>query len=201
MALEKQIIERLNSITNLLNEIQVNAKRTEEFPEQTDLQLDSKIRISYETISYWTTIGDILGLIGFGAFSDKKPYQIATEGQSVFNVDPNADNIDVWVGSHYQIEGRDYNRVAGVVTLIAPYVLTAGDIFSYRTYSSDSTTEQFEATEGQTVFTLSSIARSNEIHVNALYQIEGLHYNISGNTLTFTYPLTEDDIVTRRKFR
>lgn len=199
MALEKQIIERLNSITNLLNEIQANAKRTEEFPEQTELQLDSKIRISYETISYWTTIGDILGLIGFGAFSDKKPYQIATEGQVVFNVDPTADNIDVWIGSHYQVEGRDFNRVAGIATMT--YALTAGDVFSYRTYSSDSTTEQFEATEGQTVFTLSSISRSNEIHVNALYQIEGLHYNISGNTLTFTYPLTEDDIVTRRKFR
>lgn len=199
MAVDKLILQRLNSITTLLNEIQANAKRTEEFPEQTDLQVDSKIRITFESDSYWTTIGDILSLVGFGAFSDKKPYQVATEGQTIFNVDANADNIDVWIGSHYQREGIDFTRVAGIVEM--DYALTAGDIFSYRTYSSDSTTEQFTATDGQDEFTLSSISRSNEIHVGSMYQIEGLHYNISENILTFTYMLSEGDIVTSRKFR
>lgn len=60
MALEKQILEQLNSITNVLNEWQANAKRTEEFPEMTDIEADSKLRVSFETISYWVSIQDLI---------------------------------------------------------------------------------------------------------------------------------------------
>lgn len=133
--------------------------------------------------------------------SNKQPYFEATEGQTVFNVDASADNIDVWVGGVYQIETQDYNRVSGTVTLVPPYTLSAGDRVVYRTYSNESSIEPFTATASQTVFTLTNTPRTVDVHVGGVYQIQGQDYNISENIITFTYGLASGDKVTVRKFR
>jgi len=198
MAIETQILQRLNAITSLLNEMQADAKRTEDFPELTDIHSDSKIRVSYNTDSYWTTIGAILQVMGDVFFSEKFSIE-ATDGQIIFNVNAIADNIDVWIGSDYQVEGVDYTRVAGIVTMTNP--VTLGDIFTYRTFSSDSTKEPFVATEGQTVFELSNNTRNVDVFVNGLYQIEIRDYTKSENFITFEYGLTAGDNVTVRKYR
>lgn len=198
MAIETQILQRLNAINTLLNEMQADAKRTEDFPELVDLHSDSKLRVTLDEDSYWTTIGAILEVIGMGFFSEKTSIE-SGDGQIVFNVNAVADNIDVWIGSDYQVEGVDYTRVAGIVTMTNP--VTLGDIFTYRTFSSDSTKEPFVATEGQTVFELSNSARNVDVFVNGLYQIEIRDYTKSENFITFEYGLTAGDNVTVRKYR
>src|SRR5690606_37388049 len=198
MALETQILQRLNAINTLLNTMQADAKRTEDFPELIDIHSDSKIRVSYNTDSYCTTIGSILQVMGDVFFSEKFSIE-ATDGQIIFNVNAIADNIDVWIGSDYQVEGVDYTRVAGIVTMTNP--VTLGDIFTYRTFSSDSTKEPFVATEGQTVFELSNNTRNVDVFVNGLYQIEIRDYTKSENFITFEYGLTAGDNVTVRKYR
>lgn len=198
MAIETQILQRLNAINTLLNTMQADAKRTEDFPELIDIHSDSKIRVSYNTDSYWTTIGDILQVMGDVFFSEKTSIE-SGDGQIVFNVNAIADNIDVWIGSDYQVEGVDYTRVAGIVTMTNP--VTLGDIFTYRTFSSDSTKEPFVATEGQTVFELSNNTRNVDVFVNGLYQIEIRDYTKSENFITFEYGLTAGDNVTVRKYR
>lgn len=63
MALEKQILEQLNAITVWRNELIANAKRTEEFPEMTELEVNSKIRVSFENESYWLDLNTIIGFL------------------------------------------------------------------------------------------------------------------------------------------
>src|SRR5690606_4076456 len=120
MALEKQILEQLKAITVRLNEWESNAKRTEEFPELTTFQPESKIRVSFDTDSYWTTLNQLLSYFGIGAFSDKQPYIVATEGQLEFTItDSDAENVDVFVNGIFQIQGSgefdDYQRVGNMV--------------------------------------------------------------------------------------
>ena len=131
--------------------------------------------------------------------SEKQPFFEATEGQTQFNIDASADNIDIWVGGVYKVEAQDYVRDLGVITM--QYPLKAGNRVSHRTYTSESTKETFTASQDQTDFSLSSICRSVEVHVNGRYQIEEQDYTITDNIVTFTYNLKQNNIVTVRKFR
>ena len=63
MSFETLVIERLTAITNKLNDIQVNAKRTEEFPEQELLVPTSKMRVSKGGVSEWLEIQKLIDAI------------------------------------------------------------------------------------------------------------------------------------------
>lgn len=57
------VFERLISITNTLNQIIANSKRTEELPEQTNLVPTSLIRVSNDGVSQWLEIQKLINSI------------------------------------------------------------------------------------------------------------------------------------------
>lgn len=136
MALEKQILERLNAMTVKLNEIQQNAKRTEEFPELTELELTSKIRVSYDTNSYWISMQRLFNALGLGGLSVKQPTQTAEDGQLIINTDPTFSSIDLHINNVWQIQGVDYTYASGTITM--DYPLQEGDIITIRGYRESS---------------------------------------------------------------
>lgn len=131
--------------------------------------------------------------------SNKPPYQLATDGQTEILIDESADNVDIWINQVMQLETIDYNRLAGVVTMT--YALSENDSIVHRTYTSESVKEIFTADELDTTVTLTSSPRSVDVWVNGVYQIEDIAYTISGNIITFTYPLSDGDYINVRKHR
>jgi hypothetical protein len=131
--------------------------------------------------------------------SDKQPYELATDSQTVILVDASADNVDIWINQVMQTEGLQYNRVAGNVTMTYP--LSEGDTIVKRAYTSESVKEVFTAIDLQTEVVLSNSPRNIDVWVNGVYQIEIIHYTLSENIVTFTYSLNDADYINVRKNR
>ena len=131
--------------------------------------------------------------------SEKPNYITATDGQTEFSIDESVDNVDVYVNRLYQIESVDYNRVLGTITFQSS--LDDGDIVNYRTFTTETSKESVLAAQDQTEIELSNTPRTIDVWVNRLQQIEGIDYNKSGNIVTFTSLLDENDYIIIRKYR
>lgn len=134
--------------------------------------------------------------------SDKPPYELATAGQIEIEIDSSSDNVDIWIGSVYQIENIHYHRELDKVVMNTP--LDEGDVISKRYYTQDSVKEPFLiATDGQASITMTNNPRSVDVINGSVILTEGVHYNKSNNIINFVLPYTVDagDYITVRKYR
>ena len=60
--------EQVIALTNQLNAIITNSKQTQELPEQTSVDLNSKIRVTKNGVSEWLTVQSIIDQTSVGLF-------------------------------------------------------------------------------------------------------------------------------------
>jgi len=63
-----------------------------------------------------------------------------------------------------------------------------------------STRTPYTATQNQTTFSLQGKSENIEVHVNPVYQMPTIDYNITNGNVVFTYPLNAGDIVNIRHY-
>lgn len=102
-----QLREQVISLTEIVNQIQTNAKTTAEFTEQTPLNLNSKVRITNNGVSEWTTIQAIINQVAaanslyvgsyasLSALTTAHPTPIAGS-RAIITVDGDDDKIAYW---------------------------------------------------------------------------------------------------------
>jgi len=119
-------------------------------------------------------------------------------GAQVFTLSYAPNNVDVYVNHVWQIPTTDATLSGADVTVIS--TLTIGDVVTVRPFGAANLPEQFTATSGQTVFTLSVTPNNVDVHSNRVWQIPITDYTLSGNLLTLSEPATAGDIITLRPF-
>src|SRR5690554_2572431 len=123
MSLLNDLIDRVAALTNRLNDIASNSKRTEEMPPMTPLERNSLIRVSKNGDSYKTSVQDIVGLFSdFDGIIQMGTLEIVPDGAGEALKIPDTPT-PIW-----RINGQEYLKNTETIMSI-PYANTG----KYRT--------------------------------------------------------------------
>ena len=111
------LAQQVALLTQAVNDIYANAKTTGEFPYQTPLVQDSKVRVENGTDSEYVLLSDIINQAGF----------VLTNKLLYFNgVTIVGNTVTLLSGSVWRVDNNIYSNIANI-TFTVPYATTPGD--------------------------------------------------------------------------
>jgi len=109
--------QQIALILQWINNVESNAKTTGEFPYQTPLTQDSKVRVENGTDSEYVLLSDIINQAGF----------VLTNKLLYFNgVTIVGNTVTLLAGSVWRVDNNIYSNIANIPFTV-PYVTTSGD--------------------------------------------------------------------------
>lgn len=182
MSLLNDLIDRVAGLTNRLNDIASNSKRTEEMPPMTPLERNSLIRVSKNGDSYKTSVQDIVGLFSdFDGIVQMGTLEIVPDGAGEALKIPDTPT-PIW-----RINGQEYLKNTETIIPI-PYANTG----KYRTdiivADENSDFQRIEGNEGDFIG-LPPATPENTVEVT--------HINIFGDQIGDPSTPTLDGYITK----